>query len=144
MARLNAQQFLDKWGRRMQAAGPDIAAGVDRTTKDPGALAAAQKALWAQKLADPATQDAWAKNVSAVGAAGWKSAMKDKGIPRLATGIARAQTTKVGRITALLSAVDAAAADANAHPRGTLDQNIARSVAFQQSMAKRAPRRTGG
>lgn len=144
MAKLNAQQFLDKWGRRMSAAAPDIQAGVDRSTKDPGALAAASKQLWAQKLADPKVQSAWATNVAAVGAASWKDAMKNKGIPRLQTGIARAQQTKINRITNLLSAVDAAAADANALPRGTLDQNIARSAAFQRSMAARAPKHNGG
>lgn len=144
MARVTAQQLADKWGRRMSAAAPDIQAGVDRTQKDPGALAAAQKALWAQKLADPATQNAWATNVAKVGAASWKDAMKTKGIPRLQTGIARAQQTKIGRWTALLSAVDAAQADANATPRGTLDQNLARANTFARSMAARAPKRTGG
>lgn len=144
MARLNAAQYLDKWGRRLSAAGTDISNGVDRTTKDPGALAAAAKAIWSQKLADPAVQNSWATNVAAVGAANWKNAMKTKGIPRLQQGITQAQATKVARITNLLSAVDAAVADANTQPRGTLDQNIARSVAFQRSMAARAPKRTGG
>lgn len=144
MARVTAQQLADKWGRRMQAAAPDIQAGVDRTQKDPGALAAAQKNLWAAKLADPATQNAWATNVAKVGAAGWKDAMKTKGIPRLQTGIARAQTTKIPRWTALLSAVDAATADANATPRGTLDQNLARANTFARSMSARAPKRNGG
>jgi hypothetical protein len=144
MAKVNAQQWLDKWGRRLSAAGPDITAGIQRTTKDPGALAAAQKALWTAKLADPNVQNAWATNVSKVGAANWKAAMTNKGIPRLAQGITAAQANKGARITSLLSAVDAAVADANALPRGTIDQNIARANAFARSMAARAPKRTGG
>lgn len=144
MAKLNAQQLADKWSRRLQAAGPDIAAGVDRTTKDPGALAAAAKPLWVAKMADPATANAWATNVAKVGAASWKDAMKNKGIPRLQTGVARAVQTKIPRWTSLLSAVDAAVADANAHPRGDINANLQRANTFALSMHNRAPKRTGG
>jgi len=144
MARLNAQQYLDKWGRRLSAAGPDISAGVDRTSKDPGSLAAAAQGRWSASLADPKTQAAWAHNVAAVGPAAWKTAMKNKGIPRLQQGIAAAQTNKVQRITNLLSAVDATSADIAALPKGGLEQNIARSVAWQRGMSARAPKRNGG
>lgn len=144
MAKLNGPQWLDKWSRRLNAAGPDIQAGVDRTTKDPGALAAAAKTLWQQRLADPAVQTSWATNVAKVGAASWKDAMKNKGIPRLQTGTARAVQTKVQRITNLLAAVDAAVADANAHPRGDINANLLRANTFATSMHARAPRRTGG
>ena len=142
MARVNAQQWLDKWGRRLGAAGTDIQAGVDRTTQAPGAAAAAAAPLWQQKMADPTTQQKWAKQVAAVPLQTWKDSMKNKAIPRMSQGITQAQATKQSRITALLSAVDAASADANALPKGSLDQNIARSVAFQRSMAARAPRLT--
>jgi hypothetical protein len=144
MARVNAQQWLDKWGRRTTAAIPDILSGVDRTTKDPGALAAAARPLWVARMTDPATADAWASNVSRVGAANWKNAVKAKTPQRLASGIAQAQATKVARITATLSAVDAAVADANATPRGDITQNLQRANTFALSMSKRAPRRTGG
>jgi hypothetical protein len=70
--------------------------------------------------------------------------MKNKGIPRLQTGIARAQTTKLGRWQSLLTAVDAAVADTNALPRGDINQNLARANAFALSMHNRAPKRTGG
>ena len=144
MARVNASQWLDKWGRRLTAATQDILAGVDRTTKDPGALAAAAKSLWVAKLTDPAVQDAWAANVARVGAANWKAAVKAKTPTRLASGITQAQNTKTSRITSFLSAVDAAQADAMAIPRGDITQNLQRANAFALSMSKRAPRRTGG
>jgi hypothetical protein len=144
MAKVNATQWLDKWSRRLTAAGPDISAGVDRTTKDPGALAAAALPQWQAKMNDPNTGKTWAQNVSKVGAASWKDAMKTKGIPRLATGVQRASTTKQARITSLLSAVDAAVADANATPRGDITANLARANTFAMSMSKRAPKKTGG
>jgi hypothetical protein len=95
-------------------------------------------------MTDPATADAWASNVSRVGAANWKNAVKAKTPQRLASGIAQAQATKVARITATLSAVDAAVADANATPRGDITANLQRANTFALSMSKRAPRRTGG
>lgn len=143
MARVNAQQWLDKWGRRLGAAGQDIAAGVARVTTSPGASAAAAAPRWQAKMADPNTQKKWVAQVGAVSTQQWQTAMTQKGIPRLSQGITQAQATKTSRITNLLSAVDAAAADAHALPKGSLDQNIARSVAFQRSMAQRAPRLTG-
>jgi hypothetical protein len=144
MAKVTAAQWLDKWSRRLTAAGPDIAAGVDRTTKDPGALAAAALPTWQAKMSDPTTGKTWAANVSKVGAANWKSAMKTKGIPRLNAGVAQASTTKTARITNLLSAVDAAVADANQTPRGDITANLARANTFAMSMSKRAPKKTGG
>lgn len=144
MAKVNAQQYADKWGRRTSAAVQDMLAGVDRTTKDPGALAAAAKTLWAQRLADPTVQNSWAANVQKGGGANWKNAMKVKAAARVPQGIQLAQQTKIQRWTNLLSAVDAAVADANAHPRGDINANIARANAFALSMHARAPRRTGG
>lgn len=145
MAKLNAAQWLDKWSRRLVAASPDISAGVDRTTKDPGQLAAAASKTWVARLADPAVQASWAANVAKGGAkANWSAAMKNKAIPRLQAGVTQATQTKTQRITNLLSAVDAAVADANAHPRGDINANLVRANTFAQSMHARAPRRTGG
>lgn len=141
MARVNAQQWLDKWGRRLGAAGPDIQSGVDRVTVSPGQSAAAAANLMLQNLTQAVTSGVWANQVSKVTLPDWKDSMKNKAIPRMQQGITTAQQKKGQQISNLLSAVDAAAADANALPRGGLEQNIARSVAFQRSMSQRAPKR---
>lgn len=47
------------------------------------ALAAAAKAQWMARLADPAVQNSWATNVQKVGKAGWADAMKNKGHPAI-------------------------------------------------------------
>lgn len=141
MARVNASQWLDKWGRRLSAAGPDITNGINRVTTSPGQLAAQAADRWALGVQQAAADGTFGNNVGKVSLQDWKDSMTTKGIPRLQQGIATAQAKKAGKITAFLSAVDAASADAQALPRGGLEQNIARSVAFQRSMAARAPKR---
>lgn len=141
MARVNAQQWLDKWGRRLNAAGPDITAGIQRVTQAPGQAAAAAKDRWAAGVQQSITDGTWANNVAKVPLQDWQAAMTQKGIPRLGQGITTAQTKKASKIQTFLSAVDAASADAHALPRGGLEANIQRSVAFQRSMAARAPKR---
>lgn len=141
MAKVNSQQWLDKWSRRLQAAGPDIQTGVQRVTQAPGIAAAAAAPTMLANLTTSVQSGAWAARVSAVPLSTWQQSMIQKGIPRLATGVAQATATKGSAITAFLSAVDAAVADTNTLPRGGLEQNIARSAAFQRSMSARAPRK---
>lgn len=141
MAKTSASQWLTKWGTNLSAASTYITSGVNRVTVAPGVGAAAAQDRMLSGVTAAVTSGAWASRVSAVTLPQWQSAMINKGIPRLQQGISQAQANKTQAITAFLSAVDAAVADTNALPRGGLEQNIARSAAFQRSMAARAPRR---
>ncbi len=143
MARVNAQQWLEKWGRRLSAAGPDIASGVDRVKQAPGEKAAAAQDLMLQRLTEAITSGVWARNTAAVSLESWQTSMKKKGIPRIAQGVAGAQANKQGSITALLAAVDTAAAAAHALPKGDIEASIARAAAFMRSMKENAPKRRG-
>ncbi len=141
MAKVNAQQWLEKWGRRMNSAGTDITAGVDRVKEAPGIKAAAAQALMLQHLTEAITSGKWAAQVGAVTLTQWQDDMKTKGIPRIAQGVTAAQKSKTAIIGQLLAAVDAAAESARALPRGSLEQNIARSVKFMTEMSANAPKR---
>ena len=141
MAKVNAAQWLEKWGRRMNSAGQDITAGVDRVKEAPGAKAAAAQVLMLQKLTEAITSGKWAKQVASVSLEQWKDDMKTKGIPRISQGVTAAQKSKSTIITELLAAVDSAAEAARALPRGSLEQNIARSVKFMTEMSANAPKR---
>lgn len=143
MARVNAQQWLDKWGRRLNAAGPDIQNGVNRVTTAPGQAAAAAAPLMLQRLTESVTSGVWARQVSKVSLADWQSAMTNKAIPRISQGVTAAQKNKTGSITALLSAVDQAAAQSNALPKGGIEQSIARATTFMRAMSQLAPKKTG-
>jgi len=62
-----------------------------------------------------------------------------KAIPRIPQGVTQAQKTKTAVITSLLNAVDAAAATANALPKGNIQQSIARASAFMMAMNAAKP-----
>jgi len=141
MAKVTAAQWLQKWGTNLSAAAPYITSGVARVTQAPGIAAAAAAPTMLANITTSVTSGAWAARVSAVPLSAWQSAMTTKGIPRLAQGITQAQATKTASISAFLSAVDAAVADTNTLQRGNLEQNIARSAAFQRSMSARAPKK---
>lgn len=143
MARVNAQQYLQKWGTNLNASGQYIQSGVQRVQVAPGQSAAAAQARMLANLTAAVTNGTWAKNVSAVSLSDWQNAMTTKAIPRIAQGVTAAQKTKVGKITALLSAVDQASAAANALPKGGLEEGIARATAFMRSMSANAPKKTG-
>lgn len=138
MARVSAQQWLQKWSNNLNAAGPYIKAGVARVSVAPGQSAAAAADRMLSGVQAAVTSGKWARNVSAVSLADWQNAMVNKGIPRLQQGTAQAVASKGNAITTLLSNVDAAAATANALPKGGLQQGIARAVAFMQDMSQRS------
>jgi len=141
MAKLTAQQWMDKWSRRMSAAGPDIQSGVARVQTAPGVSAAAASSRMLAGVTAAINNGTWQARVSAVPLSAWQSAMTTKGLNRINDGVQQASKTKVGAIQTFLSAVDAAVSDTNTLPKGSLEQNIARSAAFQRSMAARAPKR---
>jgi hypothetical protein len=123
----------------LSASGTDIQNGVQNVKTAPGVKAAAAKATYINNVT--ASADIWAANTAKVSLGDWQSAMVNKGIPRLQQGISQAQATKTAKIQQTLSAVDAAVNDIANMPRGSIEQNIARSVAFQRAMHSRAPKR---
>lgn len=143
MARTNASQWLDKWGRRLNAAGQDIQNGVNRVTVAPGVSAAAAQDRFLAGITQAVTSGVWARQVSKVSLNSWQESMKNKAIPRIPQGVTAAQASKQGQITALLNAVDGAAAAANALPKGGLENSINRATTFMREMSARAPKRTG-
>lgn len=136
MAKVDAKGWLDKWGRRLNAAGQDITAGVKKVTTAPGVAAAAAQALMLQRITDAINSGLWAKQVSSVSLSSWQSDMINKGIPRIGAGVTAAQASKTSIIQNLLVAVDQAAAAAHALPKGNIENSIARASAFMRAMSQ--------
>lgn len=143
MAKVNAQEFADKWGRRLKAATPDIQNGIKKVTQAPGVKAAAQSGVMLANLTQSVSDGTWARQVGKVSLQDWQTAALNKGVGRIAAGVDGAQAKVSNMAGKLLSAVDAAAAVVAQTPRGDLETNIQRSVTFQREMAARAPKRTG-
>ena len=116
-----------KWLRNIQAATPDVTAGIQRVQKAPGAAAAAQQAAWQANTL--ASADKWKRNVASVTLQDWQAAAT-AGVGRIAQG-AQAKQDKVGtHLANFLPYLAQGMAKVEAMPRGSLEQNLARMVAM--------------
>lgn len=127
----SAATVAAKWNTAMQGAATAYTAGVQAVTEAPGMAAAAAAPLWAQNTV--AAQPKFAANSAAVTLASWQNSAVQKGASRLAGGAAAAQAKYTSAMTGVLQQIGQVVGSLPA--RGTLDQNIARSVAFQRGMA---------
>jgi len=143
MARVTAQEFADKWGRRLKAATPDIQAGIKRVTVAPGVKAAAQSAVMLNNLSARVNDGSWGRAVAGVSLSDWQNAASTKGVARIAQGVDGAQGKVANMAVKLLAAVDGAVSVVDRTPRGDLQTNIGRAVTFMNEMAARAPKRGG-
>lgn len=134
MARVTPAEFADKWKRRLSASTEDIRRGIERVQTAPGEQAAANEDGMLRGVTEAVTSGRWANRVRSVSLSDWKGAALNKGLPRVASGAAAAEN-KMARVAAeLLPAVDAAAAEANAMPKGTIEDSIARAGTYMRRM----------
>jgi len=110
--RLSADRITEKWGRKLKAAGPDIQAGIDAMTVDPGERAVAQQEKMLQNLTESVTNGTWAKRRLQVTKEEWKRITKEKVSKNLATGVDQATPKRkrfdswlVGRLNGVLPTV---------------------------------------
>ena len=134
MARVNASEYAEKWGRRTKVATEDYRKGVERVSQAPGEKAAAQAALFAQKVAEAVASGKWQRSVAGVSLQDWKTAALQKGAGRIAAGVDGASKKQVAMAEKLLANVDRAVAAANQTPRGSIEDNINRMVTFARTM----------
>lgn len=125
------QQIAADWASRLAASGPKIERGVRGVSVSPGQAAARQKAAYVQNVA--ASQDKWAANVARISTAEWADATVSKGVPRIATGAQAAAPKFAAFMGQLIPHIESGRGALP--PRGGLEQNIARSAAFQRHMA---------
>jgi len=127
----NPQLAAQKWATNLSGATQSYTAGVQSVTVAPGQKAAAQQAVYVQRVQERAT--VWATNVAAVSLQTWQNDTVTKGAPRLASGATAAQPKFQTFLTALL------AYEANGlgslPPRGNLAQNQARMMAWSNYMS---------
>jgi hypothetical protein len=120
-----------KWANNLGAATAAYTAGVQAVTSAPGQAAAA--AVDRYISGTQAGAQKFAAKSAAVSLTSWQQSAINKGAPRLATGAAAAQPKFTAALTQLFPAIQQAVA--SLPPKGNLQQNIARSVAFQTAMA---------
>lgn len=136
MAKVNATEYAEKWGRRLKGSTEDIRRGIDRVDVAPGVKAAQSKDRMLAKLVEAINDGTWESQVKKVTLDDWKKKTKDKGLNRIAQGVDAAADEQVAMAEKLLVVVDAAAAKAHALPKVTLEDSINRMTTFVREMAK--------
>lgn len=138
MARVTPQEYAEKWGRRLKGSTEDIRRGVSRVTEAPGAAAAKAADRYASGVADAVTSGRWQSRVAAVSVSEWQAKTIQKGVQRIGQGVDSALPAQTEMATKLLADVDASAAKANAMPKGTIEDSIARMSTFAREMHQRS------
>lgn len=137
MAKVNAQEFVDKWGRRTKAATQDYVNGINRVTEAPGQAAAKSVDRMRQGINDALDSGRWAAKVSGVSLQEWQQKAAEKGAQRIASGVDGATATMQQKAERLLQDIDASVAVVKRMPKTTLEDRINRMVTYTREMSKR-------
>lgn len=123
MATPTPSEGTQKWRERLQASTAQIQQGVSRVSEPPGAAAARQGAVWAQKVAN--SRPKWERKVAAVPLGEWQQSMI-AGIPRIAEGAERKQNKYENFAAGFYPVAEAVSRQVKGMPKGTLEQSMAR------------------
>ena len=119
MVMQDANTIATNWSNRLGQSTTKITAGVDAVSVAPGVAAARQKDVWANNVIS--AKDRWAKRVQSVSLADWQAAMKNKGVPRIATGATAAEPKFAAFMSQLIPHINAGLT--KLPPRGSYEQN---------------------
>lgn len=136
-----AAQSAANWKKRMAVASEDYKAGIERVSEAPGAAAAAAADRYAQGVAEAVASGKYAERAASVSLGDWKRLTLEKGPARLAQGAAAAEAKVQATMGQILSNIEAVKAEIDSMPKATLEDRIARSVAYMRGMAARPIRR---
>lgn len=136
MVRVDANEFAEKWSRRLKASLEDIRKGVEKVNEAPSKKAIAKKEKLKQRLIEAIDSGRWERALSKVTLEDWKRAMIQKGLSRIASGVDEATPKMIEFGQALLQHIEAGQKAIENMPDLTLEDNINRMVAFIRHMAK--------
>ncbi|HEV2257522.1 MAG TPA: hypothetical protein VGS06_30690 [Streptosporangiaceae bacterium] len=132
MAMPSPNDAAAKWAQNLGAAQTRYTAGVQAVTTAPGQLAAQASDRYISGVQQSLPK--FVANSQAVTLQAWQQATVNKGAGRLASGATAAQPKMQSVFTQLFPYI--AQVQGSLPPRGDLEQNIARSAAFQRGMSR--------
>lgn len=136
MAKVTADEFVEKYTRRMKGALEDIRRGVDRVTEAPTKKAAEKvdkmRERWLRALEEGKIQ----RGLERVSLDEWKAKMKDKGISRIPAGVDGAKDKMRDFADKLLKHIDAGLQEIKNMPDVTIEDSIARVEKWIRHMSK--------
>lgn len=139
MARMSAAEAAAKWREKASAATGDYTAGIERTTADPGALAAQAADKWQANVAN--AKQRFADRVRSVSQADWKRAAVEKGGARYGSGVSAAEPKFSQFASEFFPHLDAVTNRVKGLPSTTLEQRLERMR--QQAIGTSQFRRRG-
>lgn len=123
------------WQQNLSNATTKITQGVQAVQQAPTALAAAAADKYVAGIQNAVASGRYQNGLMSVSLQSWQQSMINKGVPRIASGASNALDKTTKAFGALYQHISAGQAQLESMPRGGLDNNIARSVAFQRYMA---------
>lgn len=126
MAQKDPNLVARKWTANLSGSTESITNGVNAVTVAPGDKAAAAKDLWVRKTT--ASADKWADRVR-VPLDQWRTAMLQKGLPRVASGAQAAEPKMAAFMSEFLPHVERVAQQVRSMPKGSIEDGIARASA---------------
>lgn len=136
MPKISASDYADKWSRRTKGASEDLRKGIESTTTTPSTEAIKNKEKMKQNLVESIDNGSWEAGLKNYTLEDWKNDMKTKGIPRIAVGVDSAKGDMQDFATQLIAYEASVESQIANMPSMTLEDNIARSVAWQRAMAQ--------
>lgn len=136
MAKVNPNEFAEKWQRRLQSAAPDITRGINRVDTAPTEKAAQKKDKMLTNLTAAVQSGKWESGLRRVSLGDWKKAAIEKGVPRISQGVAAAGGKMTDFANQLLPFQDSLKSQVDSMPDLTLEDNINRMNAWVRGMSK--------
>ena len=130
------QQFADRWTQGLSQSGQRISDGIDNVTVAPSSQAIKAQAKMLANVTQAINSGKWAANLGKVSLQDWQTAMKTKGVPRIATGAQAANSKMAAFAAKLIPYQNTLQAKIKAMPNMTLQDNVARATAWINGMAQ--------
>ena len=134
--RVSAKQAQEKHARRLGAALEDMRAGVERVDEAPGKRAAAKQGKLRANIIAAIDDGTWARRTASVSLEDWKSAMIDKGINRVTSGVEAASGKVESFFDELFAYENTVMGKIDAMADLTLEDSVNRSSTWIREMSK--------
>lgn len=134
--RVTPEEFARRWGTGLSGAIETMREGIKRVTVAPGKSAAAKADKWHTAISRQDTKAKWASRVGAITLEDWQASMIDKGLTRISSGVEQAQGKMAAFGEKLISHQNRLLAEQEGMADITLEDSIARMIAWTRGMSK--------
>lgn len=135
--KVTADEFAEKWGRRLRGATEDIRRGVEKVTEAPSKKAIEKKEKFVKRLLEAIESGRWEKMLGKVTLEDWKKALLEVGLGRISAGTTKAEPKMREFAEWFIPHIEEGLRKIERMPDVTLEDNINRMVEFIRHMASK-------